>query len=59
MFESCIYCGLPLTNTRYDKMFVDSVGNSADRYDLYSMTSDGETIIMEDDGTKMVFEKAE
>ena len=40
-------------------MFVDSVGNSADRYDLYSITSDGETIIMEDDGTKMVFEKAE
>ena len=40
-------------------MFVDSVGNSAGRYDLYSMASDGETIIMDDDGTKMVFEKAE
>lgn len=29
VFESCIYCGLLPTNTRYDEMFVASVGNSA------------------------------
>ncbi|MDD6094566.1 MAG: histidine kinase N-terminal 7TM domain-containing protein [Clostridia bacterium] len=29
VFESCIYCGLIPTNTRYDEMFVASVGNSA------------------------------
>lgn len=29
VFESCIYCGLLPTNTRYDEMFVACVGNSA------------------------------
>ncbi|MGN0455399.1 MAG: histidine kinase N-terminal 7TM domain-containing protein [Acutalibacteraceae bacterium] len=29
VFECCIYCGLLPTNTRYDEMFVASVGNSA------------------------------
>ena len=29
VFESCIHCGLLPTNTRYDEMFVASVGNSA------------------------------
>ena len=29
VFECCIYCGLLPTNTRYDEMFVASVGSSA------------------------------
>lgn len=29
VLESCIYCGLLPTNTRYDEMFIASVGNSA------------------------------
>lgn len=29
VFESCIYCGLLPTNTRYDEMFEASVGSSA------------------------------